>query len=72
MNSDRFKEPNATDDLAPCHGCGRTYYIISLDDSGLCSDCQPEELVPSTAEVSEVEIADSTKIRGVRPPLSLD
>jgi hypothetical protein len=39
----RFAEPNATDDYRPCNGCGVTYYISSLDDEGLCCDCQPEE-----------------------------
>jgi hypothetical protein len=43
-----------------------------------CSKCGKDWLIPSdrthspNAEVSEVAVADSTKTRGVGPPLSLD
>ena len=39
---DRFAQPTAADEIAPCNGaCGLSYHHAYLNEDGLCDECKP-------------------------------
>lgn len=40
---DRFRPPDASDEMAMCAGCGGIVHYTALDDSGLCQECRPDQ-----------------------------
>jgi hypothetical protein len=55
MALDRFRPPNANDEIASCVWCGERFHYTMLDSEGYCETCRPDE--PATEPESKSEQA---------------
>jgi len=40
---DRFRSPDASDEIARCQSCGERFHYTQMDDVGFCPACHTDE-----------------------------
>lgn len=43
MNMDRFRAPDASDEIARCQSCGERFHYTQMDEHNFCPTCHEDE-----------------------------